>query len=381
MWKNCNNITYKSLLQAKRITDAISFKTPLLKLENLSSKINKPVLIKDESVQRTSSFKIRGVYYCIYSKLNQLISESNFKSNTNIITQSTGNHGISTLFSIYNLIQQNPWNNKKLISSLNPIIYSSKFIQPVKYNYMKYYLEKIREITNDNFRGNIYTQYDSYLDALNNRLDFEQNNPNSLYIEHGFPEIITGHGVIGLEIADQLIKSGVNIDSNITFLASCGAGGPLGVSIGLKYIFKNSQFVIVQTDDQNALVQSLIENRLVYNNSINKELPFNYADGIAVDCPENFAFNYSKYFTDYAVTVKHDECFDNAKNVYKDITNSYNLKDLYIKPAKFVGGTTVSVYNAISNYESEDFIKNSDLIVMLGCEGNIDDSYIQYFKH
>ena len=66
MWKNFYNITYKSILQAKRITDGISYKTPLLKLENLSSKINKPVFITDESVQKISSFKIRVVYYCIH---------------------------------------------------------------------------------------------------------------------------------------------------------------------------------------------------------------------------------------------------------------------------------------------------------------------------
>jgi len=139
----------------------------------------------------------------------------------------------------------------------------------------------------------------------------------------------------------------------------------LGIAIGLRYIFKNSQFVIVQTDDQNSLVKSLIENKLAYNNQINENIPFNYADGITVDCPENFTFNYSKYFADYAVTVDHTNCFETANDVYEDISQSYNSNDLYLKPAKFVGGTTVSVYNAIEEYSS--IIENSDLIVLLGC--------------
>ena len=71
--------------------------------------------------------------------------------------------------------------------------------------------------------------------------------------------------------------------------------------------------------------------------------------------------------------------FETANDVYEDINNSYNSNDLDLKPAKFVGGTTVSVYNAIETYSS--IIENSDLIVMLGCEGNIDESYIEHFRN
>ena len=87
--------------------------------------------------------------------------------------------------------------------------------------------------------GSIYYNYESYKQALEARELFVKGNTNEisnvLYIEHGFPQIITGHGVIGLEIYKQLSSLQQSKLKNITFLASCGAGGPIGIGIALKF--------------------------------------------------------------------------------------------------------------------------------------------------
>ena len=47
----------------------------------------------------------------------------------------------------------------------------------------------------------------------------------------------------------------------------------------------------------------------------------------------------------------------------------------------FSGGTSVAVYLALKKLKDEEFIKNTDIIVMLSCEGNIDDIVKKYIRN
>ena len=76
------------------------------------------------------------------------------------------------------------------------------------------------------------SSYDSYEKALISRIEFVEKN-NAIYIAHGSEDTIIGHGTMGLEIKKQLDELGYNSQSKITFLAACGAGGPLGIGICL----------------------------------------------------------------------------------------------------------------------------------------------------
>ena len=108
MWSNIkHSIKLDSIREAESVTASVAKTTPLYKLENLSKTVGKPVYIKDESLQHTSSFKLRGVYYCIYSKIKNLIQEGKLNKRLYITTQSTGNHGIATLYSIYKILEEN----------------------------------------------------------------------------------------------------------------------------------------------------------------------------------------------------------------------------------------------------------------------------------
>ena len=368
MWKNNHmkeqNISLHDIKNANKITENVVNKTPMFKLQTISNILNKPVYYKDESKQITSSFKGRGVYYCVFNKLKNIT-----KKNIYIVTQSTGNHGIATLFSLLHLMKNS---NNKYVKSVIPVIFASKNIQKNKLNKMKYYLNEIRKLVNDFNYGEIKYNYNSYKEALENRIKFV-NKHNAIYIEHGFIDIIVGHGTMGLEIYEQLKEKNYTNKSKITFLAACGAGGPIGIGICLKNIFNNCKFVIVQTNDQNALIESLKQNKIVKNKEI-IDLPFNFADGIAVDKPEREAFELCKNYADYGITVNHQKCFELSKQVNNDILQSYTYTEA------FCGGTSVSVYLALLNLKDEEFIKNSDAIILLGCEGNIDKEIIDFLS-
>ena len=371
MWCNKNKRS-KNIISLGKFNNANNIikdkvkETPLFKLNQISKEINKDIYLKDESKQFTNSFKIRGVYYVINKEIQNIEKEGTY-----LITQSTGNHGIAFLFSLYQLMINNK--NNKIITSIIPIIFTFKDIQNVKLNLMKFYLDKIREFKNDKSYGEIRSSYESYETALNSRVKFVKEN-NAIYIAHGSEDTIIGHGTMAIEIKEQLDKLGYSPKSNITFLAACGAGGPLGIGICLKKLYANANFIIVQTDDQDALIKSLKEDKLLKNNGIDKDLPFNFADGIAVDTPEIEAFELCKNYADFGICVSHKECFFEAKNLNNDIKKSNN-------EMVFSGGTSVAVYLALKKLKDEEFIKNSDIIVMLSCEGNIDDIVKKYIRN
>jgi len=373
MWNNINKHKYTSdidlnnFIDANKIVKDKIIETPLIKLEGLSQEINKPVYIKDESVQKTNSFKIRGIYNNVYNILNNIKED-----NINIITQSTGNHGVAVLFSIYEYLKNEKYD--KVVKSINPIIFASSSIQKLKLNKMIYYLDKIRDLLGDKNRGMISYHYDSYEIAVNSRLEFMKNN-KSIYVAHGSMDIIIGHGTMGLEIKNQLDELGYNKDTKITFLAACGAGGPIGIGICLKELYDNVNFAIVQTDDQAALIESLKQDKIVKNIPNNPNIPFNFADGIAVDNPEKDAYELCKNYADAGIAVNHNKCFYEAKNLNNDMNKSTNKTDI------FCGGTTVAVYLAIKELKNSEIIQNSDIVIMLGCEGNIDNEIIDYINH
>ena len=180
MWCNKNKRS-KNIISLGKFNNANNIikdkvkETPLFKLNQISKEqINKDIYLKDESKQFTNSFKIRGVYYVINKEIQNIEKEGTY-----LITQSTGNHGIAFLFSLYQLMINNK--NNKIITSIIPIIFTSKDIQNVKLNLMKIYLDKIREFKNDKSYGEIRSSYESYETALNSRIKFVEEN-NAIYI-------------------------------------------------------------------------------------------------------------------------------------------------------------------------------------------------------
>ena len=380
MWKNQtkhfsddNSIPTAKFFQSYEMLKQYSLKTPIHKLNKLSKKINKTVFIKDESQQNTNSFKMRGVPNYIHQLIDKINHDNNITKNHKIsfVTQSTGNHGIAMIYTLYLIALKHCHDKFHIIHKINPVVFASKNIGKIKHEKMIEYLDLYRNVINDPSRGNIITTFNDYNDALICRENFVLNN-TSYYIPHVSEEILIGHGTIAIEIKNQLLEIyGQDIyNKKICFLAACGAGGPIGIGICFKKIFnpQNINFVIVQTNDQSALVDSLIHNKIVYNRSIDNKLPFNYADGIGVDKPEGNSIVLAQKYSDYAVLVNHYDTLLKSTEFINDLSSSNNIPKKNCK----AGGTTVAVYKAIEDNKNQTFINDSDIIIMLGCEGNID---------
>ena len=357
MWINKNikkcDINLEEFLNAKINSDKISIKTPLVKIKNLSEKLNKKVFLKDETNQIGKSFKIRGVSNSVFHALNKIKSE-----NTSIITQSTGNHAIATLISIKYFIYKNLKN--KLYNTIIPIIYGTKNINKTKLKIIKFELNEIRKLVNDPKRGKLDFSFNNYHEACIKRKEYMKKN-NSIYISHGGKNVFLGHGSIGIEINNQLNDLKISYDKKISIILSSGAGGIVGIGASLSLLrdYKNINIIVVQTDDQNALIKSLIENKIIYNN----EPKFDFADGIAVNCPENYSFKKIKNIIKYGVSISHEYCFKKTlHNIKKDIKDScgYNI---------LLGGTTILGFSVIEKHI--DLFKDTDIIIILACEGNL----------
>ena len=77
------------------------------KIKNLVNKtellFENDIYIKKESLQKSGSFKWRGVLHSVYNAFeNYVHNYINLKNNKYyMVTQSTGNHGIAVILSIY----------------------------------------------------------------------------------------------------------------------------------------------------------------------------------------------------------------------------------------------------------------------------------------
>ncbi|MEG1293799.1 MAG: threonine/serine dehydratase [Clostridium sp.] len=79
------------ILEARERIAPYVYITPMLHLENLDERLGCQVYVKAECMQRTNSFKIRGV-------LNKMLTMSKEELARGVVTASSGNHGKSVAF-------------------------------------------------------------------------------------------------------------------------------------------------------------------------------------------------------------------------------------------------------------------------------------------
>ena len=156
-------------------------------------------------------------------------------------------------------------------------------------------------------------------------------------MEHGGKDIMMGYGSLAQEIMQQ-----VDGNKSVTMITAIGAGGPIGVGAYFSY-FKNFRLVVSQTDNFNAFIRSLKSKKLEYNSDNN--VP-GLSDGIAVDKPEKYALDTAIKLKISGVSVKD-----------KDVEN--------LQKGTGLGGSTCIALAGL-----EKISTNSDIIVILDCEGN-----------
>ncbi|CAL7959246.1 hypothetical protein GAMM_100057 [Gammaproteobacteria bacterium] len=284
VWQNSSVHGVTSLLSEKiseinsmlNIHNAI-VTTPLKHLDSISEIVGKEVYLKDDSLQNTGSFKVRGVANEVYAAISSYIERTEFLLDDGIkpplkpfyvVTQSDGNHGIAMIaavaFIVHNQVRLRP-ELAEYIKNIEPIVFTIKALPEVKKAKMYAALNHYRDTVGNHKKGSIIIR-GNYLEAKNAGKEFVSKNfDNAAYMEHGGYHIMCGHASIGVEIDKQLHELGVDSEKKVAFVVPVGTGGSVGMILGLKAKRPRSLGIIVQTRPYSALIRSLKAQKLVSN--------------------------------------------------------------------------------------------------------------------
>jgi threonine dehydratase len=231
-----------------------------------SKKINSQVWFKNENLQHTGSFKVRGAF-------NKLLKLSLSDKKKGIIAASTGNHGAAVAYAAK--ILKTPCT-----------IFVPENVDPSKLNHIKKYEARIKFFGNDC----IFAEQKAREVSLRN---------NQVYISpYNDLDIIEGQGTIAVEIINQIDKP---LDS---IIISVGGGGLIsGVSIFLKSIWPNVRIIGCSPKNSAVMLKS-IEGEKILNLESKKTI----SDGTAGGVERNaVTFSLCKKYIDESVYLTEEE--------------------------------------------------------------------------
>jgi len=280
-------ITYNDIENAQKSQSGVIRKTSLTFSETFSEMIGSKVYLKNEFEQKTGSFKIRGAYYKIKS-----LSDDEKKHG--VVAASAGNHSQGVAFA----------------SSLENIpctIVMPKNASPAKISATRGYGANVI------LEGLTYDESWAYAQKISQ-------NTGAIII-HAFddPHIISGQGVIGLEILEQLP------DVDEIYVPIGGGGLAAGIITAVKEKKPNVKIIGVESSVFPAMKSSIESGKLQ-----TIEGGTTIADGISVKTPGKLTFDIIKDGIDEIVTVNDA---DIIKTMFLLMERSKNV----IEPAGAIG--------------------------------------------
>ena len=280
-------VTYNDIENAQKSQSGVIRKTSLTFSETFSKMIGSKVYLKNEFEQKTGSFKIRGAYYKIKS-----LSDDEKKHG--VVAASAGNHSQGVAFA----------------SSLENIpctIVMPKNASPAKISATRGYGANVI------LEGLTYDESWAYAQKISQ-------NTGAIII-HAFddPHIISGQGVIGLEILEQLP------DVDEIYVPIGGGGLAAGIITAVKEKKPNVKIIGVESSVFPAMKSSIESGKL---QTIQGGTTI--ADGISVKTPGKLTFDIIKDGIDEIVTV--DDA-DIIKTMFLLMERSKNV----IEPAGAIG--------------------------------------------
>nr|AIF15577.1 threonine dehydratase (ilvA, tdcB) [uncultured marine thaumarchaeote KM3_70_F01] len=279
--------TYNDIENAQKSQSGVIRKTSLTFSETFSEMIGSKVYLKNEFEQKTGSFKIRGAYYKIKS-----LSDDEKKHG--VVAASAGNHSQGVAFA----------------SSLENIpctIVMPKNASPAKISATRGYGANVI------LEGLTYDESWAYAQKISQ-------NTGAIII-HAFddPHIISGQGVIGLEILEQLP------DVDEIYVPIGGGGLAAGIITAVKEKKPNVKIIGVESSVFPAMKSSIESGKLQ-----TIEGGTTIADGISVKTPGKLTFDIIKDGIDEIVTVNDA---DIIKTMFLLMERSKNV----IEPAGAIG--------------------------------------------
>lgn len=266
---------YLKRILTSRVYDVVD-ETPLERAPRLSERLGNQLLLKREDLQPVFSFKIRGAY----NKMANLAPEQLARG---VIAASAGNHAQGVALAARRL-------------GCHAVIVMPTTTPDVKVDAVR---ASGAEVV---LAGESYS--DSHARAVELMAD------RGLTFVHPFddPDVIAGQGTIAMEILRQHTGP---IDA--VFVAVGGGGLISGIAAYVKALRPEVRIVGVQTDDSDAMAQSVEAGRRVELDNVGL-----FSDGTAVKLVGEETFRLARAYVDEFIRVDTDEVCAAIKDVFAD---------------------------------------------------------------
>ena len=302
-------------VQARNRIRAKIYETPLIPARKIGKAINANVLFKAENFQLTGSFKIRGAT----SKISTLSNE------TNLITASSGNHGIGSACAAQKF-------NRNLAVVL-----------PASVSQMK--LEKIRSygahVVIHGTETGLTEQY-------------AQRNASTYGLEYISPyndlDVIAGQGTVGLEILEQCQ------DVDNIFISMGGGGLISGIGSVMKAFSPHTSVYGVYAMNSKALAESITAGRVVKTEHL-PTLAAAVAGGLD---PDTITLPLASTVIDTMIECSEEEIFA-------------AMRSLAFDENMIVEGSAAL---ALAGFNKVAYTLEGETSVIILCGGNVDESQI-----
>lgn len=257
-------VTFKDVQEAYQLLQPIIKKTPLEKSKTFSHVAKANVFLKQENLQTTGSFKIRGAYNKIYHLTDK-------EKKQGVVCASAGNHAQGVAYA-------------STLMGVNSTIYMPIYTSPAKV------------IATKSYGGTVVLEGATYDDAALAAKNYAEE--KKLTFVHAFNDkyVIAGQGTIGIEIFEEL----PTVD---TVIIPIGGGGLIGgIALTLKTLKPGIKIIGVEAEGAQSMKLSLEQHKIIPLKSI-----MTIADGIAVKTPKDLTFTLAEQYVDEIVTVDDEE--------------------------------------------------------------------------
>ena len=258
------NPSYAEIVKANSMRGNEIKKTPLIHSPTFSEITGSEVYLKAEFRQRTGSFKIRGAYF----KIKSLSDE---EKKHGVVAASAGNHAQGMAFA----------------SSLEKI--SCTIVMPKNASPAKVAATR-------GYGANVILEGTNYEESSAKAKEIAKETGATMIHAFDDPQIIAAHGVIGLEILDDLP------DVDEIYLPIGGGGLAAGILIAIKERNPNVKVIGVQSKSFPSMYESLKNGSLTESGGERT-----IADGISVKTPGQLTFDIISKLIDEIVLVDDTE--------------------------------------------------------------------------
>jgi threonine dehydratase len=256
-------VTVDDVRTARELLRGIIRDTPIQGSRPLAERAGGPVWLKCENLQRAGSFKIRGAY----TRISRIAPEEAARG---VVAASAGNHaqGVALAASLL---------------GIDSTVFMPEGAPIPKVQATKAYGAAVH------FHGQSIDQ------ALVAAQQFSDETGAVFVHPFNHPDIVAGHGTVGLEILEQ-------VPDVKTILVCTGGGGLLaGIATAVKAQRPDVRVVGVQAEDAACYPASLAAGRPVALDAM-----ATMADGIAVGCPGQVPFDIIRTLVDDVMTVSEE---------------------------------------------------------------------------